>query len=98
MNAILQLLALIPTTAQIMIASVLIGGAGVYAHESRYMTVGDFTKSYILELKSEIRQIKKDLGRENINQEVKEMLREQLDTLIADLCYEAPDDPYCKEE
>ena len=72
------------------------GVGGAWAHEARYMTVSQYTKSYVLDLKSEIRQLQKDLQRENISDEVKELLREQLDEMLDELCYESPDDPYCK--
>ena len=58
------------------------------------MTVGQYTKSYVLDLKREIRNIRKDLGRD-IDPEIRQMLEDQLAEMIDELCYEMPDDPYC---
>ena len=95
MNAFLQLLSAIPTSIQVFIASAAIGGVGVYAHESRYMTVGDYTKSYVLDLKREIRSIQYELQNPDLDQQIRHMLEEQLQDMLDELCYERPDDPYC---
>ncbi len=97
MSAFIEILALIPKGVQIVIASGVLGGAGFYVHEVRYMTVSDYTKGYVLDLKSEIRQILQDVNREDLDPQVREILQEQLDELLAELCYERPDDPYCEE-
>jgi hypothetical protein len=96
MAKFLELLGLMPKSVQIAIAGILIGGAAFAAHEMRYMTVGQFTKSYVLDIKSEIRQIQKDLSDEELDARVRDMLEEQLAFLLDDLCYETPDDPYCE--
>ncbi len=96
MNALLQLFSVIPTSVQVVIASVAIGGAGVYAHEARYMTVSDYTKSYVLDLKREIRSIQNELNEAGIDPGLYRMLSEQLEELLDELCYERPDDPYCE--
>lgn len=86
-----------PKSVQIVILSAVLGVSLAWAHEQRYMTVSDYMKSYTLELKSEIRQIRKDLGRDSISADVKELLREQLEVMLDELCYESPDDVYCKD-
>jgi len=92
----LDILKLIPKPIQLTIAGILLGGMAFAGHETRYMTVGDYTKSYVLDLKSEIREIRKDLATPELPQEVKDILLESLEALLDDLCYEVPDDPYCK--
>jgi hypothetical protein len=78
------------------LAGILVIGIA-YGHESRYMTVGEYTKSYVLDLKAEIRAIKADLSSGNLPAETAEILREQLEALLDELCYEKPDDPYCRK-
>lgn len=96
MNKVLALLGLMPKSVQILIAGLLFGGIAFAAHEQRYMTVGQFTKSYVLALKAEIRNIKKDLADQLLDDRVREILVEQLALMIDDLCYEMPSDVYCK--
>ncbi len=96
MTWLVDILKLCPTWAQIAVIALVVGVGGAWAHEARYMTVDQYTKSYVLDLKSEIRQIEKDLGRESISEDAKEILREQLEFMLDELCYEVPDDPYCK--
>ncbi len=98
MTKLLELLNLIPRAVQIAVAGILIGGLAFAGHEMRYMTVGQFTKSYVLDLKSEIRAIQRELNDPDIDVRTKAILREQLDQMLDELCYEAPNDPYCKQE
>jgi len=98
MAKLLELLSLMPRAVQIAIAGILIGGVAFAAHETRYMTVSQFTKSYVLDLKSEIRAIRRDLSDPDIDERTKQFLREQLDQMLDELCYEAPSDPYCQPE
>ncbi|GAF70805.1 unnamed protein product [marine sediment metagenome] len=95
MNALLELITLVPKSMQVVVASMVIGGAGFYGHESRYMTVGDFTKSYVLDLKRTIREIQNELDQTS-DPEIQRFLRQQLNELIDELCYEQPDDAYCQ--
>ncbi len=95
MSSLLDALKLIPKPMQIAIAGIVIGIGAVYAHESRYMTVGQFTKSYLLDLKAEIRETKKDLSNPDLPARVREMLQANLEAMLDDLCYELPSDPYC---
>lgn len=97
MNKILDLLALLPKSVQILVAGLLIGGIAFAAHEERYMTIGDYTKSYVLNLKAEIRAIRKDLKDSSLSSGEKERLQEQLQQLLDELCYESPKDTYCKQ-
>jgi len=97
MASFMDLLAVIPKSVQVVIASGALGGIGYAAHEVRYMTVSDYMRGYLLELKSEIRQLKKDVERESIDPEVRDVLEDQLFALLDELCLELPDDPYCKD-
>ena len=92
-----DLLKIIPEAARVPIVFLLLGSLGVYGAEARYMTVDQFTKSYVLDLKSEIRDIQKELRDDSLSDREREMLEDLLNELIDELCYEAPDDPYCEE-
>jgi len=96
MTKLLELLNLMPRAVQIAVAGILLGGLAFAGHEVRYMTVGQFTKSYVLDLKSEIRALQRELSNPDIDARTKQILREQLDQMTDELCYEVPDDPYCK--
>ena len=94
MNAMLQALEYVPAPIRMM----LLGGLLFAGAEIRYMTVADFTKSYVLDLKSEIREIRKDLTNPNLSSEHRDDLEEQLQQLLDDLCYETDNkDLYCKD-
>jgi len=93
----LELLKLIPKPIQLTIAGILIGGLAFAGHETRYMTVSDYTKSYILDLKGEIRETRKDLANPDLPAEVREILEEALESMLDELCYEVPDDRYCED-
>lgn len=97
MSVMLGLLDAVPASVKGGIALLLLGGMGVFGAESRYMTVDDFTKSYILDLKAEIREIQKELRFEELTEREKLWLEEQLEALLDELCYEVPDDPYCED-
>ena len=90
----IDLLNVLPKSVSIPLATLALGGGAVYGLEHRYMTVADFTKSYVLILKREIRDLRKEAaaasGRE------KEILEEELQRLIDELCIEHPDDAYCR--
>ncbi len=91
----LELLKLIPRPIQLTLVGILIGGVAFAGHEARYMTVSQYTKSYVLDLKSEIREIRKDLANPDLPLEVREILQDALEAMLDDLCYEVPADPYC---
>ena len=57
MNGFIDFLKLIPPQVQVVIASLVLGAAVVYAAESRYVTMDRFQKAYILDLKKIIREI-----------------------------------------
>lgn len=96
MKIILDVIKLIPVPVQIAIAGIVIGAATVYGAESRYMTVSDFTKSYVLDLKKMIREIRKDLKDETLTDREREHLQAEIEELMDELCYEKPDDLWCK--
>lgn len=95
MNAIIDWIKILPTSIQIAVASIIIGATAVYAHETRYMTVSDFTKSYILDLKQAIREIVRTLESEDLSERERAMLENDLEALLDELCYEAPEDRLC---
>ena len=94
----LTLLDALPTGIKTTVALVAVGGAATFAAESRYMTVADFTKSYVLNLKSEIRDIRKELRDADLSEREREVLEDLLDELIDELCYEMPNDNLCERE
>lgn len=98
MSKLLELLNLMPRAVQIAIAGMLIGGLAFAGHEVRYMTVSQFTKSYVLDLKSEIRAVQRELTDPDLDVRIAQILREQLDQMLDELCYETPNDPYCKRD
>ena len=84
----MEFLSLIPKSAQVVIASLALGGAAVFGLESRYVTASQFTKNYVLTLKQEIREVRKLLKDTNLTEHEREMLEEDLAELIDELCYE----------
>lgn len=82
----------VPKPVQMMV----FGGLLVAYGEARFMTVDDFTKSYVLDLKREIRELRKDLKEAQTDRE-RDNIRDQIEVLLDDLCYELPNDPYCKD-
>ena len=98
MAKLIELLGMLPSSVQIVIASLFVGGGAVAGLEARYMTVSDFTKSYVLDLKAEIRAIKNELKAEDLTDRERESLEEELEELIDELCYENPEDRYCAAE
>jgi len=94
MQWMIELLAVIPKSVQIVVASILLGAGAVSGLETRYMTVSDFTKSYVLDLKAAIRDLRNDLQVAQSDRE-RAWLREQIELLLDELCYEMPSDPYC---
>lgn len=91
-----KILELIPQSYRLPIILVLSGVGLAYGHEIRYVTASDFTKSYVLNLRGEIRELRKEL-REAATASEKERIQEQIDAMIDELCYEVPTDSYCKE-
>lgn len=96
MAALLKLFEYIPKPIAQAVALILLGVFAFAGTETRYMTVSDFTKSYILDLKSELRSLRKDIADDEIAADIKEHLREQFEALLDELCYETPTDSYCK--
>ena len=95
MKVIIDFLKLIPVPIQIALASMIIGGTAFAGLETRYMTVSDFTKSYVLDLKSAIREIIRELENPDLTERERTWLEQELETLLDELCYEKPDDPLC---
>ena len=93
---ITKLLEFVPKPVAAGAGLVLLGGVSVGAMESRYMTVADFTESFILDLKREIRETRKDLETMDPGPG-RDLLEEQLEQLLDQLCMKKPDDPYCRE-
>ena len=96
MNPI-EWLKMLPTSVQVAVAGILLGITAVYAHETRYMTIDQFTKSYILDLKSIIRDLEKELREEDLTPRERELIEDEIDSLIDELCYENPKDRLCHE-
>lgn len=96
MKILLDLINLIPKELQIGIACLVIGGVAFAGLETRYMTVSDYTKSYVLDLKKAIREIQNDLRSLDLTERERLHLEMELQELIDELCYERPDDKiYC---
>lgn len=93
---LLDCLKLIPVPVQIAVASMVIGGVAFAGLETRYMTVSDFTKSYILDLKKLIRDLEQDLEDENLTDRERDWIEEELESLIDELCFENPNDRTCR--
>lgn len=72
------------------------GGLIVGYAEIRFMTVADFTKSYVLDLKQAIRAARDDLKEAETERE-RRLIQEDIESLLDELCEERPDDPWCKE-
>jgi hypothetical protein len=98
MKFILDAVNLLPKPVQLTIAGILIGGMAFAGIETRYMTVSDFTKSYVLDLKKVIREIEYDLQRLELTDRERHDLEMELEELIDELCYEKPDDRLCQED
>lgn len=96
MGNLIELLKQLPPMVRVAIIGLILGAGVVYAHETRYMTVGQYTKSYVLNLKAEIRAIRDNLTDQNLDAGTRKLLEEQLASLLDELCYERPNDPYCK--
>jgi len=98
MKGLFDFVKLLPTPVQITVAAVILGMSVTWAMESRYMTVSDFTRSYVLDLKSLIRDLHNDLKDEELTDREREWIEEEILSLTDELCYEMPDDRLCKEE
>ncbi len=94
-DAITNLLEVVPKPVAAAIAMLVLGGVTVGGMETRYMTVAEFTESFILDLKREIRETRKDLETMEPGPG-RDLLEEQLEQLLDQLCMKAPDDPYCR--
>jgi hypothetical protein len=94
---ILDLLKMIPVQVQVVIVSLLLGGALVYAAESRYVSMDRFTKAYVLDLKKAIREVEYILRDEVLTDRERRDLEMELEELIDELCFEAPEDRKCDE-
>ena len=94
--SILDALGLLPLPVQVAIASVVLGAAAVFGLETRYVSASDFQKSYVLQLKEAIRDVRKDI-RDAETDEAREILEEDLAEFIDELCLALPDDRECRE-
>lgn len=96
MKIFLDLIKLIPAQLQIGLACLVLGGLAFAGLETRYMTVSDYTKSYVLDLKKAIREIQNNLRNMDLTERERLHLEMELQELIDELCYEKPDDKiYC---
>lgn len=98
MTKIIDLLNMMPKAIRLTLIGMLFGGLAFAGHEVRYMTVAQYTKSYILDLKAEIRETRRDLRSQDLPARVREILTENLAALIDELCYELPNDRECKNQ
>ena len=88
MSGFIDFLKLIPPQVQVVIASLVLGAAVVYAAESRYVTMDRFQKAYILDLKKIIREIEYILRDEVLTDRERRDLELELEELIDELCFE----------
>lgn len=91
-----SVLTVLPKSVSIPLVFAMAGGFGFWAHEVRYMTVADFTKSYILDLKREIRENRNDLA-VTTDTRARAIIIENIEALLDELCLEMPTDTYCKD-
>ena len=90
-----NLLNFVPKPVAAGVVIFVLGGGAVVGMEMRYMTVAEFTKSYVLDLKSEIRDLRDDLKDAETERE-RRLIQEDIDRLIDELCEERPDDRMCE--
>ena len=95
MQGLIDLIKLVPIPVQIAVAGMLLGGAAFAGLETRYVNASQFEKSYILNLKSAIREIMRELDESELSDRERTWLEEELEALIDELCYETPDDRLC---
>lgn len=96
MSTVEGILGFMPKSVRLMAIGAIAALAAGAAAESRYMKISDFTKSYILDLRSDIRAIKKDIEATQ-DDAARKVLEEQLERMLDDLCLETRgDDPYCE--
>ena len=99
MKIVLDFIKLIPKELQIGIACLVIGGVAFAGLETRYMTVSDYTKSYVLDLKKAIREVEYILREEELTERERHNYEMELQELIDELCYERPNDKvYCDDD
>ncbi len=92
--AITDLLTLLPKSVALSVASIVIGAAAFAGMETRYVTAGAFQKSYVLQLKREIRELRREL-RSETDPERRADLEDDIAALIDVLCLEVPADREC---
>ncbi len=92
--AVTDLLAFLPKSVALTIAAMVLGAGTLAGLESRYVTQSDFHKSYVLQLKREIRELRKELAEESDPERIAD-LEYDLAELIDELCIEAPEDREC---
>ena len=90
-----DLLGFLPKPVAIALAGMVLGGVAFAGADFRYVKASDFAKSYVLQLKREIRDLRKDI-REETDDRMRDQLRDDLEELIDELCYEAPNDRECQ--
>lgn len=92
--AIADILAFVPKSIALSIASIMIGAGAFAGMEIRYVSASQFQKSYVLQLKREIRELRSEIA-DTEDDELRARLEEYLDELIDELCIEMPDDREC---
>ena len=95
MNGFIDFLKLIPPQVQVVVASVVLGAAVVYAAESRYVSMDQFQKAYILDVKRMIRELQQLLREDELTERERHEIELEIEFLIDELCYELPEDRMC---
>lgn len=95
--SIFDALTLLPKSVALSIASIVIGAGAFAGLEVRYVTASDFQKSYVLQLKREIRELRREIADAEDAGEPTDRLEDYLAELIDELCLEMPDDRECTD-
>lgn len=93
--SVFDALSFLPKGVALTIASIIIGAGAFAGMETRYVTSGQFQKSYVLQLKREIRELRREIREAEDAGEPTERLEDYLAELIDELCLEMPDDREC---
>lgn len=92
--AVTDILTFLPKTVALSIASIIVGASAFAGMEMRYVSASQFQKSYVLQLKREIRELRHEIA-ETDDPDLVDRLEDYLEELIDELCLENPDDREC---
>lgn len=92
----IEFLKSIPVTIQIAVGGIILGVGGLVAADSRYVLASLYDKSFVLQSAAAVRELRKEL-RIAEDQEDIDLIREEIEQILDDMCYEAPDHAYCKD-